>query len=437
MRTYPITGRTPPVGMTTLLDSGSPRAIQEPVGWGFIVLYTLALMSSSLMLIAPLLVTLALKLNDLVGTDRAPRSLALVASTGAFLSIFANPLFGSLSDRTTSRFGMRRPWMLAGYAGGSLGILVVASAPNVTVVLVGWCLAQVFFNALLAVQVAVLPDQVPPQQRGLVSGLLGICTPVASVCGTYLVKAFAGSLLAMFLVPCALGGVFIVLFAVVLNDRRTVTPRPGGHGSGWSLRTLLATFYVSPRQHPDFAWAFLSRFMFVMAYAFLASYQAFYLLKHLGSSEAQVPGQIFLATLVTSGVVVAASLTGGRLSDALGRRKIFVLSASAVYAIAMCAVALAGSFGVFLVAAALGGLGFGIYVAVDLALVTEVIPSHRDAAKDLGVFNVANALPFAVAPALAPLILRLTHGSYPALYAVAGVCALGAAAAISRVRGVR
>jgi predicted MFS family arabinose efflux permease len=279
---------------------------------------------------------------------------------------------------------------------------------------------------------------VPPQQRGLVSGLLGVCTPVASVCGTYLVKAFAGSLLAMFLVPCALGGVFIVLFAAVLNDRRrTATPPAREERPSWSLRALLASFYVSPRQHPDFAWAFLSRFMFVMAYAFLASYQAFYLLKHLGSREAQVPGQIFLATLVTSGVVVAASLAGGRLSDALKRRKVFVVGASTIYAAAMCLVALAGSFSAFLLAAGLGGLGFGTYVAVDLALVTEVIPSRTDAAKNLGVFNVANALPFAVAPALAPLILGLTHGSYSALYAVAGACALGAAAAITRVRGVR
>src|SRR3954451_14390659 len=114
MRTTPTAGRTQPVSIETSPESGPMRAIQEPVGWGFITLYTLAFMSSSLMLIAPLLVTLALKLNDLVGADRAAGSLGLVASTGAFLSIFANPLFGKLSDRTTSRFGMRRPWMLAG-----------------------------------------------------------------------------------------------------------------------------------------------------------------------------------------------------------------------------------------------------------------------------------------------------------------------------------
>ena len=134
--------------------------------------------------------------------------------------MFANPFFGKMSDRTTSRLGMRRPWMIIGLVGGSLGILIVALAPSIPVVLVGWCIAQLFFNALLAAQVAVLPDQVPTAQRGLVSGVLGVCLPIASVSGTFLVQLFTGNQLAMFLVPCAIGGFFILLFAVTLNDRR-------------------------------------------------------------------------------------------------------------------------------------------------------------------------------------------------------------------------
>ena len=128
------------------------------------------------MFIAPLLVTLALKINSLVGIERAPDSLALVAGTGALLAMFGNPFFGKMSDRTSSRLGMRRPWMVIGLVGGSAGILVVALAPSIAVVLVGWCLAQLLFNALLAAMVAVLPDQVPAAQRGLVAGVLGVCT---------------------------------------------------------------------------------------------------------------------------------------------------------------------------------------------------------------------------------------------------------------------
>jgi MFS family permease len=338
-----------------------------------------------------------------------------------------------MSDRTSSRLGMRRPWMVIGLVGGSLGILVVALAPSIAVVLVGWCLAQLFFNALLAAMVAVLPDQVSTTQRGLVAGVLGVCTPIASVSGTFLVKLFSGSQLAMFVAPCAIGGFFILLFAVTLKDRRLAKkdkPR-------WSLREFASTFYVNPRKNPDFAWAFVSRFMFVLAYAFLVTYQAYYLLEKIGSAKAEVPQQIFLGTLVQSVVVVAASLIGGKLSDRTGRRKIFVLTASVVYGVAMFVIAIASNFNGFLVGMAIGGLGFGIYVAVDLALVVDVLPDKDSAAKDLGVFNIAGALPFSIAPGIAPAILAIGGGSYGVLYGVAGVCAIIGAFAILPVKRVR
>jgi MFS family permease len=386
-----------------------------------------------LLFLAPLLVSLSLKVNSLVGIDRAPASLSLVVGTGALLSLFANPLFGKLSDRTSSRHGMRRPWMIVGVVGGSLGVLVVALAPDVPVVLVGWCIAQVLYNAALAALVAVLPDQVPVAQRGRVAGVLGVCLPVASVAGTFVVQLFTGNEIAMFMAPCAIGVLLVVVFAARLQDRRlSPADRPA-----WSLRELANTFYVSPRQHPDFAWAFVSRFLFVLAYAFLATYQAYYLLDHLGSAESEVPRQIFLGTLAMSVVVVAASLLGGALSDRVGRRKIFVCTASFVFGVALAVVAAAGSFNGFLVGMAIAGLGFGTYMAVDLALVADVLPSPDSAAKDLGVMNIAGALPSSVAPAIAPVVLAISNGSYAALYAVAGACAIIGAMAILPVKRVR
>jgi MFS family permease len=428
-----MTDVTDPTGTPDALAARPPEHAAGRVGGTFIALYALAVASTSLLFIAPLLVTLALKINSLVGIDRAPNSLALVAGVGSLVAMVGNPVFGRLSDRTSSRWGMRRPWMVVGVIGGSIGILIVAVAPNVPVVLVGWCTAQLFFNAVLAAQMAVLPDQVPAAQRGLVSGVLGVCLPVASVVGTFLVKLFTGNQLAMFLVPCAVGAFFILLFAATLHDRRlAAADRPA-----WSLRELAGTFYVNPRRSPDFAWAFASRFMFVLAYAFLVTYQAYYLLDHIGSTESEVPGQIFLGTLVQSVLVVVASVVGGRLSDRTGRRKVFVLIASVGYGLAMFVIALAAGFNGYLVGMALGGLAFGVYVAVDLALVTDVLPDRNDAAKDLGVFNIAGALPFSVAPAITPVVLALGGGSHTVVYALGGVCAIAGAAAVLRVQGVR
>jgi MFS family permease len=199
----------------------------------------------------------------------------------------------------------------------------------------------------------------------------------------------------------------------------------------------VGAFYFDPRRSPDFAWAFVSRFLFISAFAFLVTYQAYYLIARIRSAEAEVPHQIFVATVAQSVVLVAASLVGGRLSDRSGRRKIFVAAASLIYAAALVGVALASDFDGFLIAMALSGLGFGLYMAVDLALVTDVLPDPENAAKDLGVFNMANALPFAFAPAVAPAVLAASDGSYAVLYAVAGLCAVLGALAIVPVKGVR
>ena len=412
---------------------GAIHVPTRPVDARFVASYSLAYMSVALMLIAPLLVTLALKIRSLVGTEQAPESLALVTGVGGLLTLVAAPLFGRLSDRTGSRFGMRRPWMVLGLTGGVLGITVVATAPVVLVVLIGWCLAQVAFSALQAALVAVLPDQVPVTQRGTVSGVLGITVPVAAVLGTFLVQLFQGSQVAMFLAPCAIGAVLVLLFVATLDDRRLLDDVV----RSWSLRDVAAAFPLSPWRVPDFAWAFVGRFLFISAYAFLTTYQAYFLLDRVGSAEAEVPRQVFVATLLQSAVLVVASLLGGRLSDRSGRRKVFVAVAALTYGAALFVIAAADTFSGFLVGMAISGAGFGAFMAVDLALVADVLPDAADSARDMGLFNIANALPYALAPAVAPIILAASGDSYPVLYAVAGTCALLAAAAVVPIRGVR
>jgi len=163
----------------------------------------------------------------------------------------------------------------------------------------------------------------------------------------------------------------------------------------------------------------------------------YYLLEKIGSAETDVPQQIFLGTLVQSLFLILAAVIGGRLSDRTGRRKVFVLVASTIYGLSMFVIALASGFNGFLVGMAIGGLGFGMYVAVELALVVDVLPDKGNAAKDLGVFNFAGAVPFSLAPAVAPAILAVGGGSYSVLYLVAGACALLGAVAILPVKRVR
>lgn len=414
-------------------DSSAAVDDQARVGWGFIALHALAYTGTWLALLTPVLVTIALKVREL-SPATAASSLSLVLGLGAFFALVGNPLFGRLSDRTTSRFGMRRPWLVGGVVCGAAALLLIATAQSIPMVLIGWCLAQLAFNAVLAAIIAVLPDQVPQEQRGTVAGVMGICLPLGQVGGTFLVQCVATSKLLMFMVPAAIGVAAVLSFAAFLPDRRLPphgVPPPGA-------KDLIASYWVSPRRHPDFAWTWLSRLLLVLGTAFLNTYQPFYLIGKLGHAEQQIPTLIFQGILVQAVAIIAVSILGGRLSDAIGRRKVFVVIGGIVYAVGLWIIAAAPDYPTFLLGMAITGIGHGIYFAVDLALVADVLPNRwRDAAKDLGIFNVANALPQAIAPAVAPVILALSAGNYTWLFAVAGAIALLASVTILPVKSVR
>ncbi len=399
----------------------------------FVFVYALAYTGVWLALLTPMLVTIALRVRQLAPANAAGQ-LAMVLGVGAFFALVGNPVFGRLSDRTTSRLGMRRPWLIGGMVCGTACLAIVALAPNIPVLLLGWCLAQLAFNAVLAAIVAILPDQVPASQRGTVSGVLGICMPIGQVGGTFLVQALPTSMLMMFLVPGMVGSAAVMVLVLLLPDRR----QQPSHLQGSTPGEFIRSFWLNPAQHPDFAWAWLSRFLLVTGTAFLTTYQSYYLIDKLGYDVAAVPGLIFKSMLVQASMIVISSLLGGRISDATGRRKIFVLVAAGVYGSGLWTIAAAGKYSEMLVGMALTGIGQGVYFAVELALVTQILPNRKlDAAKDLGMFNIANALPQSVAPALGPIILALGRGDYTWLFVAAGAIAFLASFAILPLKGVR
>ena len=142
-----------------LAEAGAPR--------GFIVHATAAYLGLYTALLASALVTVPLRVGE-VDPHGKESSLGLVAGVGALVAVVANPLFGRLSDRTTSRLGRRRPWLVGGVLGGTTGLTIIAVIPSIPAIVLGWSLAQLAFNATLAALAATIPDQVPVRQRGRV-----------------------------------------------------------------------------------------------------------------------------------------------------------------------------------------------------------------------------------------------------------------------------
>jgi MFS family permease len=405
----------------------------RPVSWGFIFVYALGYTGTWLALLTPVLVSLALRLRQL-SPETATQDLALVLSVGAIVAIVSNPVFGHLSDRTRSRFGRRRPWLVCGMLCGTAALLITVRAGSVAFVLLGWCLAQLSFNAVLAAMVAILPDQVSERQRGTVSGVIAICLPLGQALGTLVVRGVSESTMLIFMLPAALGTAAVLLLAWVLPDRAN-GPRTSTHVT---LRESLSSFWLSPRAYPDFAWACLSRFLLAMGSAAISAYQPYYLIEDLGFRDTEIAGRVSQAIVIQTVLMVVFGLASGKLSDLLRRRKMFVISGGALYGAGLLLIASAGSYDTFIAGMSIMGIGHGMYFGTDLALVTGVLRSRPHASgKDLGLLNVANTLPQSFTPALGALWLQSAGGDYSTLFLVAGCFALLSSLAILPLRSVR
>ncbi len=414
--------------------SAQPVGPTEPVGLGFIASFAGAYLFLWIALLTPIMVSLAIRVQQ-IDPENKETSLSLVLALGAFLAMIANPFFGKLSDRTTSRFGMRRPWLVAGAAVGALGLLVIALGETVPAIIVGWCLTQVALNASLAVSTALLPDQVPPGQRGRLAGIMGTCTSVAMVAGAFIVRQLSTMTLWMFMVPALLNLAATLVLVAVLKDRRIERSQVPPYSVGEFFRS----FWVNPAKYPDFGWAWLGRFMRFMGISFVMSYQAYYLIDHLHQDPMRVAHLIFLGTLIATAAAVVGANVGGFLSDRTKRRKVFVMTGSCVFGGGLLTLALSHSLPYFFVASGIVGLGQGLFMALDFALAADVLPEGgREAAKDLGVFNIANSMPQWIAPSMAPALLAIGAGhNYPVLFAMGTIFAVLGAVVIKPVRGVR
>lgn len=427
------------VAQATAGAAAVPRA-RRTAGNGVIVAYVVAYLAMYVALITPVVSTLALKVNDISTAATRAGDLGLVTGVGAFFAFVANPIAGALSDRTTSRFGMRKPWLLVGVLGGTLGLVVIATAGSILQVVIGWAIAQTAFNGTQAALQAILPDQVEEERRGKVSGWLGIAQNASSLVGIALATALAAAdlpVMWMIVVPAAIGLIGVLVFVAVLKDRHL----PKSEATPFRLGAFLKNFWVSPREHPDFAWAFSGRFLMLLGFAAYNNYQVYFLLTRFGFDTTTALGWQLRLSIVQTVVLVIAAALGGWLSDRTGRRKLFVIIATVLAGLGLVVFSLAQDPNVLFVAAALFGAGLGAYFAVDLALVTDVLPNRdTDAAKNMGVFNIANALPQSLAPALAPLLLGIgsvTASNYTLLFVVAAVVILLGATSTMFIKGAR
>lgn len=416
------------------LGGAALRPDSAHVGAGFTLAVTGAFFGTWLALLPATQVTLALRVQQ-IAPQHKTAVLSLVLAVGAAVALLAQNVFGALSDRTTGRFGMRRPWIAVGAVLGVASLGLLATASTVVLVVLAWALTQLMFNILLAGLNPVLPDQVPSRQLGRLSAVTGLTTQLGIVGGAFFAQLFLPNLTLAILVPGVVCLAAVGVFLLVLRDRHLdpADRRP----LSWS--SLLRAYWVNPRKAPDFAWAWLSRFLVMCGNFTLTSYQTYFLMSRFGYTPRTIGTVVFEVLLVNTVAVVLASVVCGAISDRLRRRKLFVLISAIVLAVGHIVAAYSYSLPLFILAAAVAGVATGCYQSVDLAMVAEVLPSRADAGKDMGILHLANVLPQTLVPAVAPLFLAIGgHGdNYPAFFLAGAILGIIGALCNQRVRAIR
>ncbi|PRB03439.1 MFS transporter [Microbacterium sp. MYb64] len=376
-------------------------------------------------------VLLALQVQESLGEADKVANLAIITTIGGIFSVLSQPIAGALSDHTRSRFGRRAPWIALGGLLGGLALIGMSFASTLASFTVGWVAIIIGFNFVQGPLTAIIPDRVPRTLRGTFAALLGLGLMVGSMGGQIFASAMSKHISLAYYLLAGFAVIVLTLFLTLAPDRSST----GLVREPFRLRSFLGTFWVDPRKHPDFAWAFTSRLLLYTGYNVVFGYKLYLLQDYVGLGEAATGVLPIMGIAAVLGLL-STTVVAGRLSDRLGRRRIFVLVSATVVAIAVLVPLFLPNTTGILIMAALGGMGFGCFQAVDTALITEVLPAEADYGKDIGVVNMASTLPQVLAPSIAGLIV-ITSGGFALLFPIAAISALLAGIVILRVRSVR
>ena len=451
----------------------------------------------------------------LVGTLHQGEALAFILVPGAFISLFANPLFGMLSDETRgrfARFGRRRPYILLGTLVNVGALVWMALARDIASLAVAYALIQLSNNAATAPFHALLPDIVPREQRGLASGVMGLLATIGSISGVIVAgifidaskpaSAYQQGLWLTYGIIIAVMMVMMVMTIVSVKEHDSTSSiiteqehqelllpplvAPTWHawltrkmlltilstllaiGVFWGMMTLwnilhignisittdvqqvvleviatigiLRLFDFNPRRDPDFAWVLLTRLVMTLGIYTVQDFLQFYMRDAVRTPHPETQTTNFIIILSITSLISA--LAAGWLSDRFGRKRMVYFSGGFMAIVGLIFI-VTHSLPIVLAAGAIFGLGYGAYISVDWALVADVLPSHRNYARDMGVWNISQSLPQVIAPVIGgPLLDHFTQSGHPLigfqlLFGMAIVYCLVGTVTVRYIRGIK
>jgi MFS family permease len=369
--------------------------------------------------------------NQLDSVDHAHKvaDFGLINGAAGVAALLALPLAGALCDRTRSPIGRRRVWMAAGVVVLAVALMATGVQRSVAGIAIAWVIASIGFSMASAGLFAAVADHVPVAQRGMISGAIFGPQALGLIVGLILLtQVVTGTATGFLLLAVA---VVLMSLPFVLRYREARVPLTT---APLSLRTLGEAMWVSPRAYPDFAWAFGGRVMVNIGNALGTTYLLYFFRDDLHLKNPQ--NSLLIVTAIYLVFTLLATYGGGVMSDRTGRRLVFVALASVLQGISALLLVAWPSFATTCFAAAFLGAGYGAFLSVDQALVTQVLPDAASRSKDLGIMNIGTNVPQALAPVAAAVIIDQL-GGYRVLFGASGLFTFIGAVLVFRIKSIK
>ena len=361
---------------------------------------------------------------DFVPETQKNTYLGLMTLIGLLLAVFVQPIVGAFSDRSGSKWGRRRPYILVG---GILMLLIlpgVGYASSFAILFIIYCLLQVAGNTAQGPFQALIPDLVPPDKRGLASGVKALMEIVGGAILVYISSIFIDRYAAgkgSGWLWWVLGMLSVALLGTLIATLVTVKETPASadqrRTSVWSALLQTAREITSNR---DLVWFLVSRLLVYMAFTTIQQFALYYLRDVLGVANPAEATARFLVIAVAGMLIVV--WPAGYLSDKIGRRPIS-FAAGLLGALGIGVIALSQEYHTILWAAGIIGMAMGAFNSANWALATDLVAKGEEA-RYLGIANMATAGGAALARAIGPAIDFFNHRSHLLGYSVMLWCCI-------------
>jgi MFS family permease len=362
-------------------------------------------------------------------------NLGLITALSGIAAVAGLLAGGTISDRTVSRWGKRTPSLVVAAAASALVMTVMADASTVVTLAVFACALWFFANYYQAVMTAILPDQVPLEHRGIGASVLAIGVPLGVLVGVNI--AAQTSQRTGYLSLAALLVLTTLCFAAFAREPASTRAARPAPASRIGLAGRLRGFFGGFRSR-DFTLAFVGRAFMFFAIFSVTGYTYYILQDYVGT--ANLPGgnvQTAVSIMISIQMIacIISTAASGWLTDKVGRPKLLVVIASLGMAAAMVIPLFSATWPAMVVMQTLVGLFFGAYMAIDLALMTMVLPDPDAEGRDMAILAVAVSGPQIFSPAAAAAVIAGL--GYPALFGFGAVSAVAGGIAVLAIKSVR